>query len=127
MAVIRDEKGRIVSGSVLNPYGRTGAPSSKYLQAIGAALPPESVEPLLEEAVKYARGARSWKGILAILTFCLDYRVGRPVQRSVTANTDVSKLITLLNGDMSGIEELFADALADAKGATIDGEASSEE
>jgi len=56
------------------------------LQGISLALTPEEVADLIDEAIEFARKWKSWEGIVAILRLHLEYTVGKPIQRSVSAN-----------------------------------------
>ena len=127
MTVVRDKLGRLAKGSVLNPYGKTGKSSSQYLEALARAVPADRVDLLIDDVIEIAYKQNSGKMIIEVLRLILDYRVGRPVQRSLSASADVTKFISLLNGDMTGIEELFAEAMEDARGQTVDGEVTDED
>lgn len=55
------------------------------LKGVTEAYTADEVRQLVYEAMGYARQWKSWEGMLAILKFQMEYSVGKPVQRSVTA------------------------------------------
>ena len=61
------------------------------LKGITEAYTAEEVTELLYCAELFALEQKSWEGILAILKLALEYSVGKPVQRSVSATFDMSK------------------------------------
>lgn len=75
------------------------------LAAIDAACPPEELQKLLTEAITWAREYKSPKMALAIASFVVGYKIGTPIQRSMSATT---KLETLLSRIAGMDEEEFA-------------------
>lgn len=95
--------GQFAKGNTASPGRRKRSEESAVLAAIDAACPPEELQTLLKEAMQWAREYKSPKAVLAIAQFVVGYRIGTPVQRSVSAS---GKLETLLDriGDMSDEE-----------------------
>lgn len=58
------------------------------LQAVTEAHTPEEMTRLLRRAAEIAVDQKSWMGIVEILRLELEYAVGKPVQRSVSASLD---------------------------------------
>ena len=58
------------------------------LKAVTEAHSPEEQTRLLRKAADLAEAQSSWMGLLEVLRFELEYAVGKPVQRSVSATLD---------------------------------------
>lgn len=61
------------------------------LKAVVEAHNPEEMAYLLREAMDIARARKDWYGILMILRFQVEYGVGKPVQRSVSAQMSIEQ------------------------------------
>lgn len=64
---------------------RKSADPLEMLKAVTEANSPSEVTHLLKKAIRYAEEQKSWYGILEVLRFQMEYAVGKPVQRSVSA------------------------------------------
>lgn len=86
--IMRNERGRFLPGYTANPLGkpRKAPEHAGFLAAINRTMPPNRVESLLEQAIAISMSTHSWRGIVAVLEFCANYQVGKPIQRSITAN-----------------------------------------
>ena len=114
----RDEKGRLLPGTVANPLGRPKrADERAIIAAMDKALPPDKLSQAIEDALTWAYEYKSWKAVLAISQFVVSYQIGQPVQRSVSAS---GKLETILNR-LSSMEDGEFDAVERAmRGDAID-------
>lgn len=70
------------------------------LAAIDAACPPEELQKLLSEAITWAREYKSPKAVMAIAQFVVGYRIGTPVQRSISASGKLENLLLSRLGEM---------------------------
>lgn len=52
--------------------------AKRYLQHINEAVPPEKIPELLHEAIALAKATKSWKGIMDVVRFVVEYQVGMP-------------------------------------------------
>lgn len=88
--VKRDDKGRFKKGQVV-PAPRRGRPSRTDSMPVLVAVAEQaySAEQLVEmvrETYETARGLDDWKGMFTVIQFVVNYAVGKPVQRTLTAN-----------------------------------------
>ena len=89
----RNGAGQFVKGNSASPGRKKRSEEQALLAAIDAACPAEDLESLLKEAIGWAREYKSPKMALAIAAFVVGYKVGTPIQRSVSAS---GKLETIL-------------------------------
>lgn len=95
--------GKFAPGNVLG--GRAKRSDEKaIIAAMDAALPPEKIQQVLTDALAWAYEYKSPKVILSIVQFVVAYKIGQPVQRSVSAS---GKLETILNRLSTMDEEDF--------------------
>lgn len=86
--------GQFAKGNTASPGRRKRSEEHAVLAAIDAACPPEELQKLLTEAMQWAREYKSPKAVMQIAQFVVGYRIGTPVQRSISAS---GKLENLLN------------------------------
>ena len=96
--------GQFAKGNTASPDRRKRSEEAAVLSAIDAACPPEELQKLLGEAITWAREYKSPKAVMAIAQFVVGYRIGTPVQRSISAS---GKLENLLNRISDMDEEEF--------------------
>lgn len=87
--------GQFVKGNKIRPKNPVGKRKDYWpiLKAVAEdAYTPEELTALIHETVDMARAADDWKGVYAILKLVLDYTVGKPVQRTLTATIDADTL-----------------------------------
>ena len=96
--------GQFAKGNTASPGRRKRSEEAAVLAAIDAACPPEKLKELLEKAITWTEKHESPKGALAIAQFVVGYRIGTPVQRSISAS---GKLENLLNRISDMDEEEF--------------------
>lgn len=78
------------------------------------AYTPEQLIDLIHETVDLARGAGDWKGVAAIIRLVLDYTIGKPVQRTLTATMQADELRAMFfRGEEDGV---VIDAVAEDGG-----------
>ncbi|TXH18126.1 MAG: hypothetical protein E6R03_02675 [Hyphomicrobiaceae bacterium] len=95
----RNVAGQFVKGSSASPGRRKRSEEQAILTAIDAACPPEELQKLLGEAITWAREYKSPKAVMAIAQFVVGYRIGTPVQRSISASGKLENLLSRL-GEM---------------------------
>lgn len=95
----RNVAGQFVKGSSASPGRRKRSEEAAVLAAIDAACPPEELQKLLTDAMTWAREYKSPKAALAIAQFVVGYRIGTPVQRSISASGKLESLLSRL-GEM---------------------------
>ena len=96
----RDERGRLLPGHRSPGPGRpTRAVEKQYLDAIRQSLPPDQVETIITEAIELARQTRSWRGLLEVVQFAVAYGAGKPMQKIVTADSNLDMLLAALQDD----------------------------
>jgi len=100
----RNGAGQFVKGNSASPGRKKRSEEQALLAAIDAACPPEELEKLLKEAIGWAREYKSPKMALAIAAFVVGYKVGTPIQRSMSASTKLETILARV-GTMS--EEEF--------------------
>ena len=111
----RDEKGKFIQGHKV-PSPRSGrlrkADHMPILYAVTqAAYSPEDLVEMLHETYRVAAKAEDAKAMMQVIQFVVNYAIGKPVQRTLTASIDPDKL-----------KELFGDSDdEDDGGITIDG------
>lgn len=98
----RDDKGKFIKGHKV-PSPRAGRPrkadSMPFLQAIAsAAYSPEQIVDLIHETVDLARRVENPKIMLEVVRLVLDYAIGKPVQRTLTATIDPERLKEIFGG-----------------------------
>lgn len=98
----RDDKGKFIKGHKV-PSPRAGRPrkadSMPFLQAIAsAAYSPEQIVDLIHETVDLARKVENPKIMLEVVRLVLDYAIGKPVQRTLTATIDPERLKEIFGG-----------------------------
>ena len=110
-SIERDDKGRVLPGSVLGPMGR-GAKASEeaYLTAIKKAIPPESLGDLLTTALNMAIGSGSWRGVVAVAELAAAYGLGKPVQRVIQQSGNVDAIMAILAGSVPAEVDEVIDA-----------------
>lgn len=87
--------GQFVKGNKIRPKTPVGKRKDYWpiLKAVAEdAYTPAEITALIHETVQLAREAEDWKGIAYILKFIMDYTVGKPVQRTLTASMDADAL-----------------------------------
>jgi hypothetical protein len=94
--VMRDERGRLLPGSNLNPNGvgalvRRERADRAMQRAVEREWTPESIIELADEAEQLARSVKSWKGLLEIAKFRMAYIMGTPVARSINMSVDADE------------------------------------
>lgn len=99
----RNVAGQFVKGSSASPGRRKRSEEAAVLAAIDAACPPEKLKDLLEKAMAWTEEYKSPKAALAIAQFVVGYRIGTPVQRSVSASGKLESLLSRL-GEMDDDE-----------------------
>lgn len=105
----RDEKGRLLPGTVANPLGRPKrADERAIIAAMDKALPPDKLSEALQDALTWAYEYKSPKLILAIAQFVVAYQIGQPVQRSVSASGKLESILSRLSamdeGEFDAVE-----------------------
>lgn len=96
----RDEHGRFLPGSAQPGAGRKPkAVERLYLDAVRDALPPEEIGRVLTEALELARETRSWRGMVEVVELALSYGAGKPMQKVVTADSNLEQLLAVLQDD----------------------------
>lgn len=95
----RNAAGQFVKGSSASPGRRKRSEETAVLAAIDAACPPDELEKLLKEAMQWAREYKSPKAVMQIAQFVVGYRIGTPVQRSVSASGKLENLLARI-GEM---------------------------
>lgn len=105
----RNVAGQFVKGSSASPGRRKRSEEAAVLAAIDAACPPEELQKLLTDAMTWAREYKSPKAALAIAQFVVGYRIGTPVQRSISASGKLENILDRLNDmdedEFSRVEE----------------------
>lgn len=99
----RNVAGQFVKGSSASPGRRKRSEEAAVLAAIDAACPPEKLKELLEKAMAWTEEYKSPKAALAIAQFVVGYRIGTPVQRSISASGKLESLLSRL-GEMDDDE-----------------------
>lgn len=87
--------GQFVKGNKIRPKNPSGKRKDYWpiLKAVAEdAYTPDEITALIHETVDMAREAQDWKGVYAMLRLVLDYTVGKPVQRTLTASMDADEL-----------------------------------
>lgn len=64
------------------------------VSAMNRALPPEKIQQSIEDALMWAYEYKSPKLIMSILQFVVSYRIGTPVQRSISASGKLENLLS---------------------------------
>lgn len=110
--------GQFVKGNQIRPLNPPGKRKDYWpiLKAVAEdAYTPQQLTDLIHETVDMARGAGDWKGVYAILKLVLDYTVGKPVVRSLTATMDADELRAMFfQGELGeGSEENTIDVYPD--------------
>lgn len=96
----RDERGRLLPGHHSPGPGRPPrSVEAAYLQAIKDSLPPDEVAATIREALQLARDTRSWRGLLEVVSFAVSYGAGKPLQKVVTADSNLDMLLAVLQDD----------------------------
>ena len=109
--IVRDEKGRFVPGASANPAGRSPKVTEEaYLTAIREAVSPEDLKALMKEAVKIAREAGSWRGVVAVAELAAAYGLGKPVQRVIQQSGNVDAIMAILAGSVPAEVDEVIDA-----------------
>lgn len=116
----RNEKGQFVKGQVV-PAPRRGRPSRAdsmpVLIAIAEeAYTPEQLRDMLRETYDMAVEKEDWKGMFQVIQFVLNYAVGKPVQRTLTANVNPDFIKELFQGGKGGdVEDSDDDDVVDVE------------
>ncbi len=97
----RDEAGKFVKGNkVVSP--RAGRPkkmdSMPILRAITEEYSLEELGSMLRETYKTAYMADDAKAMLQVIKLVLDYAIGKPVQRTLSATIDPDQVRNILGG-----------------------------
>lgn len=105
----RDESGRFVKGNKI-PVPRRGRPARGDIMPVLIAVTEEfSVDELrvmLRDTWQTAVEKEDWKGMYTVLNFVVSYAIGKPVQRSLTAQIDPEKLKELFAPQEDADEEV---------------------
>lgn len=79
--------------------------AAAMLKAVVEAHSPAEMTFLLREAMTIARARKDWYGILMILRFQVEYGVGKPVQRSVSAQMSIEQFAAQFEDDPDPLQE----------------------
>lgn len=108
----RDESGKFVKGNkVANP--RAGRPrkidSMPILLAITQEYSPEELGGMLRETYRVAKMADDAKAMLQVVKLVMDYAIGKPVVRTLSASIDPAEVRDILAGFGRPTEEEVED------------------
>lgn len=121
----RDESGKFVKGHKV-PSPRTGrkkADSYPILVAITQmAYTPEELVEMLHETYVVAQKSEDAKAMMQVIQFVVNYAIGKPVQRTLSATIDPEQLKEIFGGSDYGSVQPDGQELRD--GNTIAGEGS---
>lgn len=124
----RDEQGKFVKGHKV-PSPRRGRPTRgdvmPVLTAITqAAYTAEELVSMIHDTYNMAVAEKDWKGMFTVINFVVQYAVGKPVQRTLSATIDPNALKELFGGtddsSTNTVGEAAGTVEADVAGRTID-------
>lgn len=100
----RDEAGRFVKGNKV-PSPHRGRPARgdtmPVLIAVAqGAYTPEQLVDMLHETYEMSKEKGDWKGMFQVIQFVVNYAVGKPVQRSISASVDPDEIRKMLQEGM---------------------------
>lgn len=105
---LRTMDGKFYKGNALKPMN-PGRPKrinvQEMLEAIADDFPPERVISIINKALEIAIKQQDWKGVHAVATTVLHYQIGKPVQRSITAQIDPDDFRKMFQPDSPKEEE----------------------
>lgn len=85
---VRDKAGKFVKGNALKPHnpGRPRKLDPKaILDAIDESFPPEQIVKMMKQSYEVAFKQDDAKAMMMVVQFATYYLIGKPVQRSITA------------------------------------------
>jgi len=109
----RDERGRLLPGHRATPSAgrRKKSEDADYIRAIDNALPAYVLQRALADALEWAYEKQSPKQVLEIAKFVFSYKLGKPVQRSVSARMKLEDLLGMVTNVDEDVIEVAAEHL----------------
>jgi hypothetical protein len=97
----RDELGRFAKGNKVDSPRRgrpSRADSMPILIAITQEYSIDELRHMLRQTYDMAVAKEDWKGMFQVLQFVMNYAVGKPVQRTLSATIDPEQIKRLFQG-----------------------------
>lgn len=114
----RDKDGKFIVGNK-SPGGRYKRSKREMTQLLISvtelAYTPEEMVYMIRDTYNMAVDKGDWKGMYAIVSLVLAYGIGKPVQRSLTAQIDPEDIRRMFRPEETHDEEVDSDDIVDGE------------